>query len=387
MSGNGENPQENEEALEQELAEARKTIQQLETELTETNEGMIALTLELEETKERYRKIFEASNDAILLIDTERDEIYEANPRACELFGYSHDELLSLSPSEIFPDEGDRFRSFVDAMVQGWADGFTCRTKNGRQLRIETSVSVFTLDGRSLLLAAMRDVTQRERQQQRLQVLNRIFRHNLRNDGNVIQGHADTLDQALSDPELQASTTAIKQTVDSMLGMSRKVRRIQDVLDQNYVDPVALQEVLEDQREKLQQTYPNAEITVDSSPGNVTVGQRLGFALQEAMNNAIKHHDNPDPSVEVTAERLEDEEKIVISVADRGPGVPAQDRETIVDGKESPLTHGSGVGIWFIHWVISSLGGELRIEDNDPRGTVLTMIAPIEDEEPDLYTP
>lgn len=366
-----------EDALKRELADARATIQELEAELTETNDGMIALTLELEEAKDRYRKIFEASTDAILLIDPERDSIFEANPRACELFGYPRDTLLSLSASDIFPDESGRYQSFVDAVFHGWVNGFACRAKDGRTLEIEISASVFNFDGRSLLLAAMRNVTQRKRREQRLQVLNRLFRHNLRNDGNVIQGHADMLYDELSDSKLQKSAAIIRTTITGMLGLSRKVRRIQDVLDREYVSPVPFSDMLEKHRERLCETYPDATIRAETPSQDVIVGQRLGPALHEAIENGIKHSDEAEPTVTVRGELGENDEQFAITVADRGPGIPSRERDVIREGEESPLEHGSGVGLWFIQWVLSSLGGELTIRDNTPRGATLSMIVPI----------
>lgn len=377
MNGDEQGGERSKEALKRELTDARATIQELEAELAETNEGMIALTLELEEAKERYQKIFEASNDAILLIDPERDSIYEANPRACELFGYSHDTLVSLSPSEIFLDEGGRYQSFADSVVQGWVDGFTCRTKDGKKLETEVSASVFKLEDRSILLAAMRDVTQRKRREQRLQVLNRLFRHNLRNDGNLIQGHADILYEALSDSELRGSATTIRKTINEILGLSRKVRRIQDVLDRDYITPVEFSDVLEDQQQKLQQVYPEATIITETPADDAIIGSRLSPALYESIENALKHSDEAKPTVSVSAEIVEEDERLAISVADKGPGIPEQERNVIRAGEESPLKHGSGVGLWFIQWVIGSLGGEVTIRENEPRGTTLSLVVPI----------
>lgn len=52
-----------------------------------------------------YRKIFDHSNDAIFVIDHERDTIVDANPRACDMLGYPRDELLSIPISAIHPQE------------------------------------------------------------------------------------------------------------------------------------------------------------------------------------------------------------------------------------------------------------------------------------------
>jgi len=58
-----------------------------------------------------FEQLFEAVNDAILLVDTDEDRITWANSRACELLGYSREELRSLDPKAIHPHEYDAFRS------------------------------------------------------------------------------------------------------------------------------------------------------------------------------------------------------------------------------------------------------------------------------------
>ena len=46
----------------------------------------------LRESENRFRKIFDHSNDAILVIDPKRDEILEVNPRACHMLGFTKEE-------------------------------------------------------------------------------------------------------------------------------------------------------------------------------------------------------------------------------------------------------------------------------------------------------
>ena len=62
--------------------------------------------IDRESTAERYRKIFEYSNDAVMIVDLSAETFVDVNPAACELLGYSREELLSKRPEEIHP--GDR---------------------------------------------------------------------------------------------------------------------------------------------------------------------------------------------------------------------------------------------------------------------------------------
>lgn len=366
--------------LRAELRRTRSRLRALEAELTETNEGMVALTLELENAKERYQTIFEESTDGILLIDPDRDAVHEANPQLCELLGYERDELVALAPADVFPDERDRSETFAEAVVHGWAEGVVCHTKDGRPVDVDISASMVTLDGRSLLLASVRDVTERKRREQRLQVLTRIFRHNLRNDGNVIQGHADLLAEELDRPDRQARAQQIRETIDGILQLSSKVRRLQDTLDRAQINPSPIGEMLGRQRVWFEETYPEASLSVSTPDTETLVGYRLNVAIQEALDNAAKHAPE-GPAVSVSVSVDETRERVSVVVEDDGPGVPAHELQAMRSGGESPLTHGSGIGLWLVYWVVDSLGGALTIRERETTGTRVTMTVPLETEQ------
>jgi hypothetical protein len=62
-------------------------------------------------------------------------------------------------------------------------------------------------------------------------------------------------------------------------------------------------------------------------------------------------------------------------IADNGPGIPTQERNTIETGDETPLQHGTGLGLWLVYWAISLLGGDVRI-DQSSSGTRVTLTLP-----------
>ena len=64
----------------------------------------------LRKSEERFRKIFDHSNDAIFLVDPEEDEILDVNAKACRMLGYPREELLAVPMSMIHPHEMPHFR-------------------------------------------------------------------------------------------------------------------------------------------------------------------------------------------------------------------------------------------------------------------------------------
>jgi len=123
------------------------------------------------EADELLRKIFNYSNDAIFVIDPDRDQIVEVNPRACGLLGYSRDELLSVPISAIHSREMPRLLAFARSVFEegrGWTNELTCLTKTGLKLPSEISASVIETRGRKCLIAFVRDISERKRLEEEL---------------------------------------------------------------------------------------------------------------------------------------------------------------------------------------------------------------------------
>ena len=107
------------------------------------------------------RKIFEHSNDAILVVDPENDAILDANPQACLILGYTYGELRSIPISDIHPHKMPEFLSFAHSVLEvgtGWTHELSCRTKSGVVLPAEISASLLEIDDRLAVLALVRSL-------------------------------------------------------------------------------------------------------------------------------------------------------------------------------------------------------------------------------------
>jgi PAS domain S-box-containing protein len=117
----------------------------------------------LRETNVRLQAIFQAANDAILVVDPAADRILDANRRACQLFEYDHDELVETRLSTIQDHERDRFGAFVEQCLRHgfWrSDELSCQTRTGRIIPAAVSASTVELAEGVALLAVVRDLTE-----------------------------------------------------------------------------------------------------------------------------------------------------------------------------------------------------------------------------------
>ncbi len=125
----------------------------------------------LRRSEERFRKIFDHSNDAIFVIDPAQDKILDVNSTACDMLGYSRNELLSTPISAIHPNEMPQLLAFAESVVErgsGWTDELTCLTKSGETLPAEISASVFEVGGTRCVLALVRNIAERKRAEKAL---------------------------------------------------------------------------------------------------------------------------------------------------------------------------------------------------------------------------
>jgi signal transduction histidine kinase len=121
--------------------------------------------------------------------------------------------------------------------------------------------------------------------------------------------------------------------------------------------------------------FPDVRFEIDAPPDESCEAAVVGLttAIEEAIENAVKHNTSGDPTVEIAIERRS-HDWIDIRIADNGPGIPSQELEVLQRG-EKPLRHADRLGIWLMYWVVSRAGGEFSV-DGDDGGTELTLSVP-----------
>src|ERR687892_1857156 len=97
---------------------------------------------------QELERLFERSDDPVLLLDPANDRILRANRAACRMLGFTRDELLATPISHVHPAEMPQLLDFVERVMgngHGSTITLTCRTKGGDFL--PTEMALFALDG------------------------------------------------------------------------------------------------------------------------------------------------------------------------------------------------------------------------------------------------
>lgn len=252
-------------------------------------------------------------------------------------------------------------------------------TSGVQYIRVSTAIGDFL--GKDVGQAIAIDITDRVERNRQLEILDQWLRHNIRNEMAVIQTIADNIEHGVVSDERVAART-IQDHVTRLLEQVDYERDITNILtaaaDRDRT-PIPVTEVVEPQRTDFQERHPDATIEVTySDEFDVVALPSIRDAVRELLENAIEHTDAEWPTVEIHVE-LSDDGQGLIRVADNGPGIPETERACLLlDGEIDQLSHNSGLGLVLVYWVVRLSDGEITFEENDPRGSIVTLSLPLQ---------
>jgi signal transduction histidine kinase/PAS domain-containing protein len=214
------------------------------------------------------------------------------------------------------------------------------------------------------------------RRNDQLEFVNSLLRHDIQNSMTVIRARGQALSESCDGRNATYADTIVTQS-DDVIDLIDRFRVLLGALTGTGGDthPVDLSTVLEDRVGTARTTYPELAITADVPEGvEVVANDVLGNVIGNLVDNAVEHNDG-DPTVEVSV--TEREGSVVVRIADDGPGIPDDSKDTVFRRgnrglKESDI--GSGFGLFFVDAMMDQYGGEVSVADNDPGGSVFTLV-------------
>lgn len=336
------------------------------------------------EELERYERIVETTADAIYTLDGDLRFVL-ANSATADLLGRDPDELVGEHVSSVFGERHSQaLLEAIASLIAGDSIKETIETvvtdRGGTERQFQTTIaargSEDEFDG---IVCVGRDVSELRERERRLSVLDRVVRHNLRNKMNIAQAHAEMVLEGTDDDDVRESAAAIERATSELLSLAETARKFSSALDPNVTERVQPQNVAGCVRsvvEGARLSYPEATITVDA-PETATAWAHATFelAVNELVDNAVVYGGG-EVKIELSVTEDDDTEQVVIRVVDDGPGLPPLERESLMTGRESPLQHTNGLGLWFVRWTVTNSNGSMDIVDNEPNGTVVELRLP-----------
>jgi len=233
---------------------------------------------ELQRSEQRHRAMFERNRSVQLLIDPQTGQVVDANPAACQFYGYSYDDLCAMNMSDINTLPASEVARAMQGTMAGSKDTFQFRHRiaGGEERDVEVRSCPIPVGSRQLLYSVIQDVTSQKQAEEKFRGVHRRLR-------SITDSARDAI--VMFDPD--GLVTFWNPAAVSMFGYSfdQAMQRPVALFD----DPIAYHEAANAAREAEGHTVPGH---VGGQTVELTARHRDGTLFPVELSLASLEHDN-----------------------------------------------------------------------------------------------
>jgi two-component system, NtrC family, nitrogen regulation sensor histidine kinase NtrY len=361
------------------------------TELTLANEELQHSNVELDRRRDYMETVLETITAGVLSLDAE-GRVNTVNHAAARMLGRSPEAVLHRPYAEVFEGYAlQPLRHLVARVADGGreiADQQVTLTLNSRPATLMVTVSGLPGPGgdRRGLVVVLDDISEVIRAQQALawrEVARRIA-HEIKNPLTPIQLSTQRLRKKFAEkaPDVASvfdeCTRTIIQEVEGLRNLVDEFSRYAR-MPAPRPRPGDLHQVIQQVaqlyagirpgitlRTELDQTVPSLNLDPD----------QMKRALINLVDNAVAALGEEEGGIVISTRYVSAAGRVLLEIADTGPGFPPEDRDRAFLPYYSTKRSSGGLGLAIVNRIIVEHGGEIRIEDNTPRGARLIMSLP-----------
>jgi len=361
----------------------------------------------MHDSEVRYRRLFEAAKDGILILDSRTGRIIDANPFMINLLGYSHDDFTGKELWEIglFGDKSANEAAVGELQKQGYIryEHLPLESNRGRRVEVEIVANAYREGNHSVIQCNIRDITERSRlerktneQAEALIDLHRrkdeflaMLGHELRNPLAAISNAGHLLRLEKSEDKLQQRANAIierqvgqlTRLVDDLLEVSRittgRIHLIQERIDLNGVVANAVETV----RPLIGQRRHSLKVSVPPQPIWLYAdAARLEQVVVNLLTNAAKY---TDEGGHIWLSVGQEGDEAVLRVRDSGVGIASEllphifDLFTQAERSLDRSQGGLGIGLCLVQRLVELHGGRVEARSTLGQGSEFVVRLPV----------
>jgi len=328
----------------------------------------------LKKSEERYKSIFEGSRDAILIAD-ENSRFVEVNQAACELTGYSREELLNMRIPDLH-DEVDlhAYKKYFHQIMKGKSILSEAKIlrKDGTKFDAEFSNKRMLIDGIPYIHTVARDISESKKDKEKIKaslkeksIMLQEIHHRVKNNMQII----------ISLMRIQARRAKHKETREHLRTLQDRVFSMAHVHEYFYrhpeLDKINIAPYIKGMVDHLCFMHNKSEkeikVNLDLEEIYLDLNKAVpfGMLLNEIVTNILKHAFPGKKKGELSIRLYRDgNKKIRLYVADNGNGIP----------EDVDLNNPETMGLQLINDLTHQLDGEIKIKSD--KGTKINLIFP-----------
>lgn len=227
------------------------------------------------------------------------------------------------------------------------------------------ATAIVNVRSRQRLERARNDLAKRK---EMVEVYDRLLRHDLGNDLQIITGFSDAVVSMVDDEQASEYAEKINKTAQSAAELIDNVGQTVKVLQQEEGEPDVqeLEPILSGVVENVDRKFDT--LTVEYEPSafeySVYAGDLIESVFTNILSNAVVHN-HGEVTISLYAEEPSTD-RIVVGMADDGAGIPESIRENIFEmGKKGPESDGTGFGLGLARTLVESYGGAVEVRESE----------------------
>jgi PAS domain S-box-containing protein len=319
---------------------------------------------QLEQTTTRLNTLLDSAPLPVAVLDR-RGRVQMWNQAAEETFGYSSEEIIG----DYYPllVEMNQLNELLGDVLDGNVlDGYetVLRAQDGSRVQVELYARPLYEDGEVTgVIGSAVDLTDQKRRRQRLDVLHRLLRHNVRNKLVLVQQYASMLSDGASPDgvtveEAGEKIFAAAEELAELSNHATQVRKAVNTTETGFSDVSELLETVDE----LEPDDPEATFETPPAHEQGCIPSLANEALSWLLRYITGYVDEPAIQLAVTVH----DKYVQVDVHGEDSLLSDGDAELITNGQETALRHGSGMDIARSYLTLTSIGGDIIQHEDSP---------------------
>jgi PAS domain S-box-containing protein len=354
--------------------------------------GRIEMEEALRENEEKYRLLFNAESDAVMVFDGESRKLIDMNNAAVQLYGYGHEEFLGMFLEDISA-EPDKSEKSVQQILAGEITKIPLRyhrKKDGTIFPVEVSAGLFIMNERKIVIGAVREISERIKAEEKIKTYHKRLselasqialiaedeRRRFADELHDLTGQnlalakikLSELRDSVPDKEIQGRLDELSRLVEEAASSTRSLTF---ELSPPILYEIGFEATAEWLGEQILRKYNIAFLfdnDMQPKPLSDETKVLLFVSLRELIVNVAKH----SKALNATVALRREGNMLYVSVSDDGIGF---DASTL----DFQIMKATSFGLFSTRERVERLGGHLIIASLPGKGTTVTMVVPLKE--------